>query len=83
MEKVLILGGMVLLIVPGIKTLTNGQTIYVAAITEDLIGISTVKVGLGSTGTFVGIASTQRGSTTVFFSGLGTGVYHSLKLIMM
>ena len=28
---------------------------------------------------FVGIASTQRGSTTVFFSGLGTGVYHSFK----
>ena len=63
----------------GINTLTNGQTLYAAAITEDLIGISTVKVGLGSTGTFVGIASTQRGSTTVFFSGLGTGVYHSFK----
>ena len=63
----------------GINTLTNGQTLYAAAINEDLIGISTVKVGLGSTGTFVGIASTQRGSTTVFFSGLGTGVYHSFK----
>jgi len=63
----------------GISTFTNGQTLYAAAITEDLVGISTVKVGLGSTGTFVGIASTQRGSTTVFFSGLGTGVYHSFK----
>ena len=63
----------------GISTLTDGQTLYVGVITEDLIGISTVKVGLGSTGTFVGIASTQRGSTTVFFTGLGTGVYHSFK----
>ena len=63
----------------GITTLTNGETLYAGVITEDLIGISTVKVGLGSTGTFVGIASTQRGSTTVFFSGLGTGVYHSFK----
>ena len=60
-------------------SLTDGQTVYAAAITNDLVGISTVKVGLGSTGTFVGIASTQRGSTTVFFSGLGTGVYHSFK----
>ena len=63
----------------GISTLTDGQTLYAGVITNDLIGISTVKVGLGSTGTFVGIASTQRGSTTVFFSGLGTGVYHSFK----
>ena len=63
----------------GISTLTDGQTVYAAAITENLVGISTVKVGLGSTGTFVGIASTQRGSTTVFFSGIGTGVYHSFK----
>ena len=27
----------------------------------------------------MGIASTQRDSTTVFFSGIGTGVYHSFK----
>ena len=63
----------------GISTLINGQTVFAAVITEDLIGISTCKVGLGSTGTFVGIASTQRDSTTVFFSGIGTGVFHSFK----
>ena len=67
----------------GINTLTNGQTLYAAVITEDLIGISTVKVGLGSTGTFVGIASTQRGSTTVFFSGLVLVFIIVLRLIMM
>ena len=27
----------------------------------------------------MGIASTQRDSTTFFFAGIGTGVYHSLK----
>lgn len=44
-----------------------------------MIGLATVRVGLGTTGTFVGIASTLRGSTTLFFTGIGTGVYHSLK----
>jgi len=63
----------------GITTLINGQTLFAAVITEDFIGISTCRVGLGTTGTFVGIASTQRDSTTVFFSGVGTGVYHSFK----
>ena len=63
----------------GINTLTNGQTVYAAAITEDLIGISTVKVGLGSTGTFVGIASTQRVVQQYSSLELGTGVYHSFK----
>ena len=50
-----------------------------AKISDDLIGLSTVKVGLGTTGVFVGIASTVRDSRTLFFSGIGTGVYHSLK----
>ena len=63
----------------GITTLTDGQTLYAAVITDSIIGLSTCKVGLGSTGTFVGIASTQRDSTTFFFAGVGTGVYHSLK----
>jgi len=63
----------------GVSTLTDGQTLYAAAINSYLIGISTVKVGLGSTGNFVGIASTHQSSTTLFFSGIGTGVYHSFK----
>ena len=60
-------------------TLTDGQSLFVAKISNDLIGVSTVKVGVGSTGVFVGIASTVRDSRTLFFSGIGTGVYHSLK----
>ena len=60
-------------------TLTDQQQLFVAKISDDLVGLSTVKVGLGTTGVFVGIASTVRDSRTLFFSGIGTGVYHSLK----
>ena len=64
----------------GIVTiLTNQQKIFVAKIDDNLIGLATVRVGLGTTGTFVGIASTVQSSTTLFFTGLGTGVYHSFK----
>ena len=63
----------------GVSTLTDGQTLYAAVIDSNLVGLATVKVGLGSTGNFVGIASTHQSSTTLFFSGIGTGKYHSLK----
>jgi hypothetical protein len=63
----------------GTTTLANQSNVYVAKISNDLIGISTVQVGLGSTGTFVGIASTQRSQSTLYFMGLGSGVYHSFK----
>ena len=56
-------------------TLSNGQTLFVAKITEDLIGIATVRVGLGTTGSFVGGANTD--SSTVFFRTVGTGDTHS------
>ena len=60
-----------------ISTLDDGTVVFAARISSNLIGISTVKVGLGSTGTFVGIASTEQSSSTMFFTGLGTGLYHS------
>ena len=44
-----------------------------------LLVLPTVKVGLGTTGSFVGIASTQRNISTLFFTGFGTGVYHSFQ----
>jgi len=56
-------------------TLANGQSLFVAKINDDLIGIATVRVGLGSTGTFVGLANTI--STTLFFRTVGTGDTHS------
>ena len=52
---------------------------FAAKISNDVIGVATVKVGIGTTGSFVGIASTQRNISTLFFTGFGTGVYHSFK----
>ena len=56
------------------KTLTDGQQLFVAKISKDLIGIATQRVGLGSTGGFSGIGNT---STTLFFTGVGVGNTHS------
>ena len=58
-------------------TLTDGEQLFVAKINDDLIGIATVRVGLGTTGTFVGIASTHRSSSTLFIKGVGIGDTHS------
>ena len=60
-------------------TLTDGQKVFVAKIDDNLIGIATVRVGLGTTGTFVGIASTHRSATTLFFRSVGSGTTHSFK----
>jgi len=58
-------------------TLRNQQSVFVAKISNNLIGLSTVRVGLGTTGTFVGIASTVSNATLMAFSGIGTGTRHS------
>ena len=58
-------------------TLVSGQKLFVAKIDDDLIGIATVRVGLGTTGTFVGVAASHRNSTTLFFKGVGVGNSHS------
>ena len=50
-------------------TLSNGQTLFVAKISDDLIGIATIRVGLGTTGTFVGGANTDS-STSVSYTHL-------------
>ena len=67
----------------GITTfrLENSTPLYVARISNDLIGISTFKIGIGSTGTFVGIASTTANSGLLYLTGIGTGVYHSLTTL--
>jgi hypothetical protein len=64
----------------GTTSIFNNTTLYVAKITSDLIGISTVKVGIGTTGIIVGIASTTQNKSTLHFSGVGTGFYHSFKI---
>ncbi len=60
-------------------TLTNEQTLYASPLSKNLIGISTARVGLGSTGSFVGINSTNLNVSTLYFTGIGTGLYHSFK----
>jgi hypothetical protein len=60
-------------------SISDQQTVFVAKISDDLIGISTVRVGLGTTGIFVGIANTTRGTGTLFFTNIGTGDNHSFK----
>jgi hypothetical protein len=60
--------------------LINNTTLYVAKLSNDLIGLSTVRVGLGTTGTFVGIGSTTSHQGLLHFVGLGTGTHHSFKI---
>ena len=59
--------------------LNNQEKVYVAKLSKDFIGISTVKVGVGSTGTIVGVATSTRSLSTFYISSVGTGVYHSFK----
>ena len=61
-------------------TLPQTQDLYAANISKNFVGISTVKVGLGTTGTFIGIGTTAgTGSGLVFFRNFGTGPNHSFK----
>ena len=61
--------------------IANDTPLYVAKINDDVIGIQTFKVGIGSTGTFVGIADTTMSSGLLFFTGIGTGTKHSVKTV--
>ena len=64
----------------GISTLTDGQTLYAYKYSENLLGIATVRVGLNTAGTsIVGLGTTFGSSSTLFFSGIGTGSWHSFK----
>ena len=63
----------------GVSTfaLADQQKLFVAKISEDQIGVSTVRVGLNSTGTFAGIGSTNAHQGLLFFTGYGQGDNHS------
>ena len=58
-------------------SLPQGQDLYVAKISNNLVGLSTVKVGLGTTGSFVGIGTTNS-TGLLFFENFGVGDYHSI-----
>jgi len=73
-------------------TLFEDSPLFVAKLDDNFIGLSTVKIGIGSTGTFVGIGSTLQskvvggvgvGTNTkidlVYFLTTGAGNIHSLK----
>ena len=46
---------------------------YVAKLTDDLIGISTFRVGLGTEGTFVGLTSETNTFGLLYFTDFGVG----------
>jgi len=58
--------------------LIENQIVYAARITNNLIGIATNRVGLGSTGNFVGINSSVF-SDILYFTNEGAGVIHSFQ----
>jgi hypothetical protein len=57
--------------------LENQSKVYAIKESENLVGLSTTKIGIGSTGTYVGLGST---STKLLFVSVGSGVTHSLTL---
>ena len=68
--------------------LANNEILWTAKITEDLVGLSTVRVARssGSRDGFVGVADSCRNSRLLLFdgsntdtAGLGTGIYHSIR----
>ena len=61
--------------------IANNTPLYVARISGDIIGIQTFNVGIGSTGTFVGIADTTMNSGLLSFTGIGTGTKHSIETV--
>ena len=58
------------------RSLTEFDDLYAAPITKDFIGISSHKIGLSTTGGYVGITTT---TGLFFFTSLGSGEYHSFK----
>jgi len=64
------------------SVLQSGQRLFIAKVTDDLIGIATVRVGLDTIGNnWVGIAESVRQSSTLAITGVGTGVEHSFKTV--
>jgi len=59
-------------------TLSDGQLIYANKLSNDLIGISTAKVAIGTQGQYVGIGTT---ASTLYFIGVGAGRYHSFTTV--
>ena len=72
---------------PYTTNLPENVPLYVAKLGVDFIGLSTVRVGLGTDGDtsfnndiYTGIAATTKHQGLVYFLGIGTGRYHSLTV---
>jgi hypothetical protein len=57
----------------GYVDLTSYQDLYAVPISKDSVGISSNKVGLGSTGTYVGVNTS---TSLLYFTSVGTGNTH-------
>ena len=58
--------------------LEDSQRVFAARINENVIGLSTTPIGVGTDGSFVGIGIT---TGLLYFVGFGTGIYHSFKTL--
>ena len=69
---------------PYSTNLPENTPLFVARLAPDFIGLSTVRVAIGTDGDqtssdiFVGTATTTKHQTLMYFLGIGTGRYHSL-----
>ena len=62
----------------GVSTsLSSFDSLYATKFTNDTIGLSTLPVGLNSLGNYAGIGTIP--ANLLFFTGIGTNTYHSLK----
>jgi hypothetical protein len=57
----------------GYVDLTSYQNLYAVPLSKDIVGISSNKVGLGSTGTYVGVNTS---TSLLYFTSVGTGNTH-------
>ena len=64
---------------PNTTLLSQHTELFVANLGVDFIGLSTVKLGIGTTGSFVGVADTSSHQRIMHFLGIGTGTIHSFK----
>jgi len=60
-------------------TLNDNSIVYAVRINNNLIGISTDKVGINSNGNYIAIGTSSSSADTLYFVGSGNGSYHSLK----
>jgi hypothetical protein len=58
--------------------LTNNSTVYLTKVTNDLVGLSTFKVGLSSSGDYVGLGTT---GSLLYLINAGSGDYHTFLTV--